>query len=167
MKAAAVSPSGFEQALGSLARGGTLVCVGLPAQNEMQLPIFQTVLGGPTVKGSIVAAHHDLEEVFELHRRGRTRVERELDDVNDAIGQVLDGSAPAPRMVFRLAEAPTTSAPEASVTAHRLTSTPTPTLIPTFHDTIQEDSHGNCSRYPHHLRGPRATRKRRGAEVPL
>ncbi len=47
----AVTPSAFEQALGSLARGGTLVCVGLPAQNEMRLPIFQTVLGGLTVKG--------------------------------------------------------------------------------------------------------------------
>ena len=79
----------------------------------MRLPIFQTVLGGLTVKGSIVGTHHDLEEVFELHRRGRTkveRVERELDDVNDAIAQVLDGSAPAPRMVFRMAGV--TSPPE-------------------------------------------------------
>jgi propanol-preferring alcohol dehydrogenase len=106
----AVTPSAFEQALGSLARGGTLVCVGLPAENEMRLPIFQTVLGGLTVKGSIVGTHHDLEEVFELHRRGLThieRVERELDDVNEAIGEVLDGSAPAPRMVFRMPEVPT------------------------------------------------------------
>jgi propanol-preferring alcohol dehydrogenase len=105
----AVSPSAFEQALSSLARGGTLVCVGLPAENEMRIPIFQTVLGGLTVKGSIVGTHHDLEEVFELHRRGRTqveRVERDLDDVNEAIEQVLDGSAPAPRMVFRMAAVP-------------------------------------------------------------
>ncbi|MGE0067798.1 MAG: zinc-dependent alcohol dehydrogenase [Solirubrobacterales bacterium] len=99
----AVTPGAFEQALGGLARGGTLVCVGLPAENEMKLPIFQTVLEGLTVRGSIVGTHRDLEEVFELHRRGRTSVERascRLDDVNDAIEQVLDGSAPAPRMVF-------------------------------------------------------------------
>src|SRR5450631_958485 len=105
----AVTPSAFEQALGSLARGGTLVCVGLPAENEMRLPIFQTVLGGLTVKGSIVGTHHDLEEVFELHRRGRTHVqrsERELDDVNEAIGEVLDGSSPSPRLVFRIADSP-------------------------------------------------------------
>jgi len=105
----AVTPSAFEQALGSLARGGTLVCVGLPAQNEMRIPIFQTVLGGLTVKGSIVGTHHDLEEVFELHRRGRTHVqrsERELDDVNEAIGEVLDGSSPTPRLVFRIADTP-------------------------------------------------------------
>ncbi len=112
----AVTPSAFEQALGSLARGGTLVCVGLPAENEMRIPIFETVLGGLTVKGSIVGTHHDLEEVFELHRRGRTRIERaerELDDVNDAIGTVLDGSAPAARMVFRMADVPSVGASNA------------------------------------------------------
>ena len=101
----AVTPSAFEQALASLARGGTLVCVGLPAENEMKLPIFETVLEGLTVHGSIVGTHHDLEQVFELHRRGRTRVERAsrpLDDVNEAIEQVLDGSAPAARTVFDL-----------------------------------------------------------------
>jgi propanol-preferring alcohol dehydrogenase len=78
------------------------------------------VLGGLTVKGSIVGTHHDLEEVFELHRRGRTRierVERELDDVNEAIGAVLDGSAPAPRMVFRLAEVPSTGTGASSAPA--------------------------------------------------
>ena len=99
----AVNPSAFEQALRSMARGGTLVCVGLPAQNAMSVPIFETVLGGLSIKGSIVGTHHDLEEVFDLHSRGFTRVlraERPLEDVNDAIEQVLDGSSPAPRLVF-------------------------------------------------------------------
>jgi alcohol dehydrogenase, propanol-preferring len=101
----AVNPIAFEQALGSLARGGTLFCVGLPAENDMRIPIFETVLGGLTVKGSIVGTRHDLEEVFDLHRRGLTTIERSeaaLEDVNDAIAQVLDGSAPSPRIVFRL-----------------------------------------------------------------
>jgi propanol-preferring alcohol dehydrogenase len=101
--ATAVSPVAFEQAMGSLARGGRLVCVGLPAENDLKVPIFQTVLGGLTLKGSIVGTHHDLEEVFELHRRGETRVlraERRLEDVNEAIAEVLDGSAPEPRLVF-------------------------------------------------------------------
>jgi len=101
----AVTSSAFEQALGGLARGGTLVCVGLPAENEMKLPIFKTVLEGLTVRGSIVGTHHDLEEVFELHRRGLTKVQCApcaLEDVNHAIEQVLDGSATAPRMVFDL-----------------------------------------------------------------
>ncbi len=119
--ATAVNPTAFEDALGSLARGGTLVCVGLPADNDMHLPIFQTVLGGLTVKGSIVGTHHDLEEVFALHRRGLTTIERAevaLDDVNEAIEQVLDGSAPAPRLVFRISGAPDSAlAGAASATA--------------------------------------------------
>jgi alcohol dehydrogenase, propanol-preferring len=107
--ATAVNPIAFEQALRSLARGGTLVCVGLPAHNGMEVPIFETVLGGLTIVGSIVGTHHDLEEVFDLHRRGLTRVElaeRSLTDVNAAIEQVLDGSAPAPRLVFRMDGSP-------------------------------------------------------------
>lgn len=114
----AVTPSAFEQALGGLARGGTLVCVGLPAENEMKLPIFETVLQGLTVHGSIVGTHRDLEQVFELHRRGRTVVERaecRLDDVNGAIEQVLDGSAPAPRMVFDMRTPANPTAVEADV----------------------------------------------------
>ena len=99
----AVNPSAFEQAMNSLARGGTLVCVGLPAENAMRVPIFETVLGGLSIRGSIVGTHQDLVETFELHRRGLTRVLSStcrLDDVNDAIEMVLDGSAPAPRLVF-------------------------------------------------------------------
>jgi len=101
--ATAVNPTAFEQALGSLRRGGTLVCVGLPADNHMKLPIFETVLAGLTVRGSIVGTHTDLQEVFELHRRDMTSVFRSplvLENVNDAIEQVLDGTAPSPRLVF-------------------------------------------------------------------
>jgi propanol-preferring alcohol dehydrogenase len=104
--ATAVSPQPFQQAFQSLARGGRLVCVGLPADNQLEIPIFETVLGGLDLRGSIVGTRHDLEEVFELHRRGLTTLEyaeRRLDDVNEAIEQVLDGSAPAPRLVFRMA----------------------------------------------------------------
>jgi propanol-preferring alcohol dehydrogenase len=104
--ATAVTPEPFAQAYHSLARGGRLVCVGLPADNHLEIPIFETVLGGLDLRGSIVGTRHDLEEVFELHRRGLTQLEyaeRRLDDVNEAIEQVLDGSAPAPRLVFRMA----------------------------------------------------------------
>ena len=102
----AATPVAFEQGFRSLARGGRLVCVGLPAHNHMDIPIFETVLGGLDIRGSIVGTRHDLEEVFELHRRGLTHVEyaeRSLDDVNAAIDEVLDGTAPAPRLVFRMA----------------------------------------------------------------
>jgi propanol-preferring alcohol dehydrogenase len=117
----AVMPVAFEQAFRSLARGGKLVCVGLPAENRMQLPIFETVLGGLDVCGSIVGTRHDLEEVFELHRRGLTHVEyaeRSLDDVNTAIAEVLDGSAPAPRLVFRMQPVAPAAADGRAVAAH-------------------------------------------------
>ncbi|MDP1803805.1 MAG: zinc-dependent alcohol dehydrogenase, partial [Acidimicrobiales bacterium] len=69
----AVSPKAFEQAYGSLRRGGTLVFVGLPADNDIRLPIFETVLNGTKIVGSIVGTRRDLRDVFELHRAGLTK----------------------------------------------------------------------------------------------
>jgi alcohol dehydrogenase, propanol-preferring len=100
----AVSPRAFEQAYGSLRRGGTLVFVGLPADNYIQLPIFETVLNGTKVLGSIVGTRIDLQEVFELHAGGKTHVvyeRRQLEDVNSAIHVVETGQAKA-RLVFDL-----------------------------------------------------------------
>ena len=42
------------EAYGSLRRGGTLVFVALPAANHLTIPIFETVLNGITIAGSIV-----------------------------------------------------------------------------------------------------------------
>jgi propanol-preferring alcohol dehydrogenase len=102
--ATAVSPKAFETAYRSLARGGTLVFVGLPADNHVQLPIFETVLNGITIKGSIVGTHHDLEDVFALHRLGRTRVlyeTRPLEAVNEAFEDVEQARTAAPRVVLQ------------------------------------------------------------------
>jgi len=99
----AVAPKAFEQAFASLRRGGTMSLVALPAENRMQLPIFETVLNGITVVGSIVGTRLDLRDVFDLHAAGKTRVireERPLDDVERAMEDVLDGDVPA-RIVFR------------------------------------------------------------------
>lgn len=99
----AAAPSAFEQAFASLRRGGRLVCVALPGDGAtMQIPIFDTVLKGISIIGSIVGTRQDLAEVFALHASGRTRViaeTRSLDDVNEAIAEVLEGSVPA-RLVF-------------------------------------------------------------------
>jgi len=100
--ALAVAPKAFEQAYGSLRRGGTLVFVALPADNDVTLPIFETVLNGITIVGSIVGTRTDLREVFELHAAGRTKVIREtrsLDEVNTAIADVEAGRVAA-RVVF-------------------------------------------------------------------
>jgi propanol-preferring alcohol dehydrogenase len=96
--ALAVAPKAFEQAYGALKRGGTLVFVALPADNDVTIPIFQTVLNGITIVGSIVGTRNDLREVFELHGAGKTHVIREtraLDDVNEAIADLEAGRVAA------------------------------------------------------------------------
>jgi propanol-preferring alcohol dehydrogenase len=100
----AVAPKAFEQAFSSLRRGGTLVFVALPADNFVSLPIFETVLKGITILGSIVGTRKDLAEVYAIHAQGRTRVIREtrnLDEVNECFEEVEKGQVKA-RIVFDL-----------------------------------------------------------------
>jgi alcohol dehydrogenase, propanol-preferring len=100
----AVSASACQQAFRSLRRGGTLVLVGLPAENTFALPIFETVLQGITVVGSIVGTRIDLAETFELHASGRTQVvheTRSLEQVNEAFEEIEKGAIDA-RLVFDL-----------------------------------------------------------------
>lgn len=100
----AASPSAIESAFRSLRRNGRLVIVGLPADNDITVPVFQTVLGGISIIGSIVGTRQDLREVFELHAAGLTTIVREsrsLDDVNSCIEEVLSGEVSA-RLVFDL-----------------------------------------------------------------
>ncbi|MET4705886.1 alcohol dehydrogenase AdhP [Lacisediminihabitans sp. FW035] len=97
----------FAQAFASLRRGGRLVCVAMPATGAMEIPIFDTVIKGISIIGSIVGTRQDLTEVFALHAAGKTRVvaqTRELDDVNAAMAEVLSGDVPA-RLVFEFAHA--------------------------------------------------------------
>ncbi len=105
----AASPHVFEQAFASLRRGGRLICVALPGDAaSMDIPIFETVLKGISIIGSIVGTRQDLTEVFALHAAGRTRVvteTRAIDDVNDAIAEVLSGTVSA-RLVFEYAPVP-------------------------------------------------------------
>jgi propanol-preferring alcohol dehydrogenase len=103
----AASSKVFEQAFHSLRRGGRLVCVGLPKDGAFELPIFETVLKGVSVIGSIVGTRQDLREVFALHAAGRTEVvteTRELDDIAHAMDEVLSGKVPA-RIVFEFVAA--------------------------------------------------------------
>jgi propanol-preferring alcohol dehydrogenase len=100
----AVSNSSFQAAYAALRRGGTLVLVALPADGKLELPVFDTVLNGTKVVGSIVGTRQDLAEVFQLHALGRTRVIREtrrLDEVNACFEEVLAGKVSA-RLVFDL-----------------------------------------------------------------
>ncbi len=100
--AAAAAERSFEQAYASLRRGGRLACVALPADDTMTFSIFDTVLSGKSIIGSIVGTRNDLADVFALHAAGRTRViaePRQLADVNACFDEVLAGRVPA-RLVF-------------------------------------------------------------------
>jgi propanol-preferring alcohol dehydrogenase len=99
----AANPRVIEQAHANLRRGGRLILVSLPKDIAMSLPIFQTVLKGISVIGSIVGTRADLEEVFRLHAAGRTTVlydTRKLDEINESVEDVLASRVPA-RLVLR------------------------------------------------------------------
>lgn len=98
------SPAAMAAAHASLNPNGRLVIVGLPADNKLVLPVFETVLFGISVHGSLVGTRNDLAECFRLHAAGRTKViaeSRKLEDVNECFEEVLSGKVPA-RLVFEM-----------------------------------------------------------------
>jgi alcohol dehydrogenase, propanol-preferring len=100
----AVSPKAFEQAFGSLRRGGTAVFVGLPGDKYVQLSIFEIVGNNLKIVGSTLGNRVDLAKTFELHAAGKTKViteVRKLEQVNEAFAEVESGKAKA-RLVFDL-----------------------------------------------------------------
>jgi propanol-preferring alcohol dehydrogenase len=94
----AVDSKSFATAYAGLRRGGRLVLVALPASGTLSIPVFDTVLNGTSVIGSIVGTRADLADVFALHALGRTKViyeTRDLGSVNASIDDVLHGRAQA------------------------------------------------------------------------
>ncbi|MGB3685952.1 MAG: zinc-dependent alcohol dehydrogenase [Ornithinimicrobium sp.] len=100
------SPEAMRAAYAALNPNGRMVLVGLPANDRLELPIFETVLTGKSVIGSLVGTRNDLADCFALHAQGRTRVitsRRRLDSVNECFEEVLAGEVPA-RLVFDMEE---------------------------------------------------------------
>ena len=96
------SPKTFEQALGSPCPGGTVVFVGLPADQYVQLSIFAIVGNNIKIVGSNLGTRIDLAETFELQAAGKTKViteVRKLEQVNEAFEEIETGKAKA-RLVF-------------------------------------------------------------------
>jgi propanol-preferring alcohol dehydrogenase len=94
----AVDGKSFATAYAGLRRGGRLVLVALPAAGTLSIPVFDTVLNGTSVIGSIVGTRADLLDVFALHAAGKTRViyeSRPLAAVNESIAEVMRGQAKA------------------------------------------------------------------------
>ncbi|MGZ0050587.1 alcohol dehydrogenase AdhP [Brevibacillus gelatini] len=89
----AVTKKAFEQAYKSVRRGGSLVVVGLP-NAELPIPIFDTVLNGVTVKGSIVGTRKDMQEALDFAARGKVRAIIEtqpLDNINEVMERLEKG----------------------------------------------------------------------------
>lgn len=89
----AVTKKAFEQAYHTVKRGGSLVVVGLP-NDTLPIPIFDTVLNGVSVKGSIVGTRKDLQECLELAAQGKikTMIETQpLDNINEIFDRLENG----------------------------------------------------------------------------
>ena len=90
----AVSPKAFEQAIGMVSRGGTVSLIGLPP-GDFPLPIFDMVLNGITVRGSIVGTRLDLQEAldFAARRQGARRrsTTAKLEDINAIFARMQQG----------------------------------------------------------------------------
>jgi propanol-preferring alcohol dehydrogenase len=81
----AVSPKAFEQALNMAGRGGTVALNGLPA-GTFSLSIFDTVLNGITVRGSIVGTRLDLQEALDFANDGKVKATVEVDKLRNING---------------------------------------------------------------------------------
>jgi propanol-preferring alcohol dehydrogenase len=99
----AVSTRSFRSSFDALKPGGKLVIVGLPPE-EMPVPVFELVLKGVSVIGSIVGTRKDLEETLELAARGLVRCKyavEPLEAVNDVFERMLAGKIDG-RIVLRV-----------------------------------------------------------------
>ncbi|MFT9848159.1 alcohol dehydrogenase AdhP [Aneurinibacillus sp. REN35] len=89
----AVSKKAFDQAYHCVRRGGACVIVGLPPET-MEIPIFDTVLNGIKVIGSIVGTRKDLQETLQFAAEGKITCiieTRKLDQINDIFTEMEDG----------------------------------------------------------------------------
>ncbi|MBH9994358.1 MULTISPECIES: alcohol dehydrogenase AdhP [Bartonella] len=88
MLVTAASPKAFEQALGMVRRGGTLSMNGLPA-GSFPVSIFNMVLNGITLRGSIVGTRLDLQEALDFAAAGKVKSHISTDKLSD-INHIFD-----------------------------------------------------------------------------
>ena len=89
----AVSPKAFEQALGMVGRGGTVTLTGLPP-GDFRLSIFDTVINGITVRGSIVGTRLDLQETLNFAGQGKVKATiatEALENINSIFARMQQG----------------------------------------------------------------------------
>ena len=74
-------------------RGGTIVFNGLPP-GEFPAPIFDIVLKGLTIRGSIVGTRADMREALDFYARGLikpTVSARPLGEINEVLEEMKQG----------------------------------------------------------------------------
>lgn len=89
----AVSPTAFQQAMGMARRGGTISLNGLPP-GDFPISIFDTVLNGITVRGSIVGTRLDLQESLDFAAQGKVKATvttDSLENINDVFARMHKG----------------------------------------------------------------------------
>ncbi len=89
----AVSPTAFDQAISMVRRGGTVVFNGLPV-GDFALSIFDTVINGITIRGSIVGTRLDLQESLNMAAAGKVKATvsaEPLENINDIFERMRQG----------------------------------------------------------------------------
>lgn len=89
----APSPIAFSQGLSALRRKGTISLNGLPP-GSFDLPIFDTVISGHTIRGSIVGTRKDMQEsiAFALEGKVKTIVHAtKLENINTVFDEMKKG----------------------------------------------------------------------------
>ncbi|MCT2007461.1 alcohol dehydrogenase AdhP [Micrococcus lylae] len=89
----AVHPQAFGQAIAMTRRGGTIVFNGLPP-GDFPAPIFDIVLKGLTIRGSIVGTRQDMVEALEFYAAGKIKPTfhtRPLGDINAVFDEMRHG----------------------------------------------------------------------------
>ena len=89
----AVSPKAFAQAIGMVRRGGTVALNGLPP-GDFPINIFDTVINGITVRGSIVGTRLDLQEALDFAGEGKVKAtiaRDKLENINDIFTKMHHG----------------------------------------------------------------------------
>jgi len=105
MLVTAPSTTAFNQALSALRRKGVLSLNGLPA-GTFDLSIFDTVINGTTIRGSIVGTRKDMEEAIAFAVEGKVKATiktARLEDINTVFDEMKKGDISG-RMVLEIAK---------------------------------------------------------------
>ena len=89
----AVHPQAFGQAINMARRAGTIVFNGLPP-GDFPAPIFDIVLKGLTIRGSLVGDRQDQVEALDFYARGLVKPTVKscnLEDINDVLETMEQG----------------------------------------------------------------------------